>query len=552
MQFSNKFLSLSIPRNWFSIILTIIFIIPPSKGAENDVADSKLYPIKIRLIPTDKKKLREAKEFPDDASGKKYTDQYGLGVFFDYMGSVAQDDIRLLDTLKNYKKRYLANSNPLLVRFNLHTTHGLVIFYAGLFVSGQEDYLLRKKENRGVKSVITAGDLLCSNFFKLKVDIDYDLIGLIDKSEFGEANPSYKQATKELKELLTPATREKLTKDTDSCLKPQLSSATHTLQSLQTALDLGKLEESLKNQIQKIEEAQLQKLAQFSSSSGMHTVPSIFPITVSVGSINTEETTDPAKKGVFPISLFTLDGLFGNLEKHTTFEERHFNNIVKRLLGFNLKNSGQRPSKTSSVQRLCHLLGTNPDISELCFRLFSRYPLDSEGKDGCFDASFPYYFSDSEQSFLEWLEAIYDNIELDIGTHLDDFPYSIFELDDKNKTSFLKLPVEESNRSPLLGVAKVSSSSSQTNSKDSSASSSLPSLTTVKAIEMDFLSYFDMCRACRGSLSYLLSNNWIQQRVVKCVKAWFQHNNKALAIDDSVPINLTCVSFARCDKGELS
>jgi hypothetical protein len=104
MQFSNKFLSLSIPRNWFSIILTIIFIIAPSKGAENDVADSKLYPIKIRLIPTDKKKLREAKEFPDDASGKKYTDQYGLGVFFDYMGSVAQDDIRLLDTLKNYKK----------------------------------------------------------------------------------------------------------------------------------------------------------------------------------------------------------------------------------------------------------------------------------------------------------------------------------------------------------------------------------------------------------------------------------------------------------------
>jgi hypothetical protein len=430
---------------------------------------------------------------PGRPSGSRYLDEHGYGRLFVYEDILPpapqkSPDDELLILLGRYRASHLKPSNPLIVRFKLHTQHGTITLHVGLFVSGapsEDDYILKRKDKAQYAPVLD-DKYLCSEVFK----IDYSFKDIVSNDS------TYSNASNELKGMLN---REKLIQESGKIVTSMLEEDPY----------IKELERKIKTAIQQKEADISQKLRIYRSKFGMYSVPSFIPM------------VDDLTEGVFPITLASM---------YKNIKGLHFASVAKRIFHWNIKNEGKRKEKSTmstEFQRLQGHLLSDPTANEFCHRMFGRNPVDGDGKDGCFDTAFDYYFSDSEQVFIEWLDAIETRIDLGIAKGIDEFPFGVFELpgqDDKPFSSLLQLE-------DVIVVSKI---------------------------QLEFLSYFDMCPACRGTLSYLMgiekddNKSWIQRRTEKFIQTWFAINQKYVNILDTAIVEASCLSIAECNKGEHS
>jgi hypothetical protein len=432
--------------------------------------------------------------------------------------------------LADYRKKHLDNPNPLIVRFNLTTSQGNINLYVGLFVSGLKDYSFKKKTG----GIVEPRDFLHSNNFKIIINSGFK--GFVEKDELDFSNSSG-----ELKEIL----------DLDN--RGQKSKIIGTLIAAITDPFVAKLEQEARAKIQEKEAEYFEKLLQYTSITVMHKVPSFIPIDL-------QDQSETKRKGVFPITLPTIESYLKRRNPDKPIgPDKHFMDVVERIFSWNLRGLGNpnRISLSSSYYRFFSHLQAEPQFTRQCSNLFGRNPMDGDGKDGCFDSAFDYYFADSEQAFLEWLDAIETEIIIEPGilrSGIDQFPYNVFELTDlAGRQDQTGIPF-----SKWLSDKNVAAVPIDEVAKKEHSEHPLPKPLAVSKIKLEFLSYLDMCRSCRGTLSYLMGkidNNgksWIQKRVEKFIFAWFEHKKESIDIENNVSLEISCSSIAKCNKGENS
>jgi hypothetical protein len=76
-------------------------------------------------------------------------------------------------------------------------------------------------------------------------------------------------------------------------------------------------------------------------------------------------------------------------------------------------------------------------------------------------------------------------------------------------------------------------------------------------IDVEFVSYLDMCPPCRGTMSYLatkMENDqtlpWLQRRILNYLQGEMVKGNIGqMKVAQNVPFNMFCISLAKCNKG---
>lgn len=444
----------------------------------------RAHPMVIKIIPQTKEfiqALNPPESTPLTDMGfegdLRYLDEYGYKIFFVYDVDAIRSfrsitpqkeamqepnpDYVILKDLAGYRKAHLNNSNPMIVRLRVYDEEGKWFsVILGLFVSGENNYQLTKKVDSEPLSV---EDFLCSGSFKL----DYKLVGYVKNNLIDAQN-----STKDFKPMF--AAREKLTTEADK-----------VVEEYRKKREFQELEASIRQTIRERVEAQTIKgLQTYTSSSGMvYGVPSL--------------------KNNFPHSLPSLYAL-------SNWITEHYLTVVERIFDVNLRRGNRATPPFTATPPLSGEFNTfllhvvkNLHLEKLCLNLFGKNPFDGYGQDGCFQSAFSYYFTDSEQAFLRWLDKYQ-------AVHLDS--------------------------SPLLKKEPTK---------------------TLTQIDVEFVSYLDMCPACRGSISYLSTKvepgqtlPWLQRRIVNYLQDEMEKSNiNQMKIVKSIPFNIFCISLAKCNKG---
>lgn len=444
----------------------------------------RIQPVVIRIIPKSRESIQACNPaengppknlgFEDDL---RYLDEYGYRDFFEYdvdaisgfrpavpqqgAPQVEKPDYATLKGLSDYRKAHLNNSNPMIVRLNVYDDKDERFFVPlGLFVSGENNYQITKKV---APEPLDVEDFLCSGSFKL----DYKLIGYL-KNDIIET----KNVSKGFKPILTA--REKLTTDAEKVIEEHRKTR-----------EFQQLEANIKKAIRERVESQIiERLQEYTSSSGV-----VYGV--------------PPFQNNFPNSLSSLSTL-------NPWITEHYIAVVERIFDVNLRKGSRTTLPFTAAPPLSSEFNTfflhvlkNLHLEKFCSNLFGKNPFDGHGQDGCFQSAFSYYFTDSEQTFLKWLDK-YQTMNLE------------------SSPSVKKEPTK-----------------------------------TLTKIDVEFVSYLDMCPPCRGTMSYLATKMekdqtlpWLQRRILnylhdEMIKGKITQMNVA----QNVPFNFFCISLAKCNKG---
>lgn len=471
-------------KSIFTYFFMGLFFILASEASEEK---ERPHPIVIKIIPQKRESIQRwdssASVRPKDvgfSNDERCLDEFGLGTFFSYEVEAIQTfrthppssstpvlpnlDYTLLRGLGDYRKAHLGNPNPMIVRLKIHIDKDVpLIITLGLFVSGENNYQLVKKG--GIEPINTE-DFLCSGSFKL----DYKLVGFL-RNDIIDA----KNASKGLKPAL--AAREKITTEADK-----------VVEEMRKTTQFKDMEAAIRKAIKEKVETQIVKdLQEYTTPTGL-----IFGV--------------PSFQGYFPYSLPTLYNL-------NPWMTEHFMTVVERMFDANLRRGTRTtppftaaPPISGEFTAFQYHVAKNLDLEKLCFNLFGRNPFDGYGQDGCFQSAFSYYFTDSEQAFLKWL--------------------------DKHQTI-----TAETTPPPAREHPKV-----------------------MTQVDIEFVSYLDMCPPCRGTMSYLSSKvekeqtlSWLQRRIVNYLQdEMIKGKIEQMKISADLKFNLFCISLAKCNKGASS
>jgi hypothetical protein len=435
----------------------------------------RAHPVVIRIIPQSREYIQACKTsesvplknagFEDDL---RYLDEYGYKDFFVYdvaaingfrpavpqQGAprVENPDYATLKGLSDYRKANLNNSNPMIVRLRVYDEKGEWFpVTLGLFISGENNFQITKKV---APEPLDVEDFLCSGSFKL----DYKLVGYL-KNDIIET----KNVSKGFKPILT--VREKLTTEAEKVIEEHRKTR-----------EFQDLEANIRKAIRdRVESQIIEKLQEYTSPSGV-----VYGV--------------PPFQNNFPNSLPSLNIL-------NPWITEHYVTVVERIYDVNLRRGNRTALPFTAVPPLSSEFNTfllhvvkNLHIEKFCFNLFGKNPFDGHGQDGCFQSAFSYYFTDSEQAFLRWLDK-----------------YQIMN-------------VESS--SPL--------------GKESTK--------ILTQIDVEFVSYLDMCPPCRGTMSYLatkMENDqtlpWLQRRILNYLQGEMVKGNIGqMKVAQNVPFNMFC------------
>ena len=444
----------------------------------------RVHPVVIRIIPQSREYIQTCNPsgniplknvgFEDDL---RYLDEYGYKDFFVYdvdairgfspaalqqsAQQIENPDYNTLKGLSEYRKAHLNNSNPMIVRLRIYDEKGESFFLTlGLFVSGENNFQITKKV---APEPLDVEDFLCSGSFKL----DYKLVGYL-KNDIIET----KNVSKGFKPILT--VREKLTTEAEKVIEDHRKTR-----------EFQELEANIRKAIrEKVESQIIEKLREYTASSGV-----VYGV--------------PPFLNNFPNSLPSLNIL-------NPWITEHYMAVVERIFDVNLRRGNRTTLPFTAAPPLSGEFNTfllhvvkNLHLEKFCFNLFGKNPFDGNGQDGCFQSAFSYYFTDSEQAFLRWL--------------------------DKYQTMHVE-------SSPPLRKEPVK---------------------TLTQINVEFVSYLDMCPPCRGTMSYLATKMekdhtlpWLQRRILNYLQdEMIKGNIGQMKIAQSIPFNIFCISLAKCNKG---
>ncbi|MBM3468614.1 MAG: hypothetical protein FJX71_04190 [Alphaproteobacteria bacterium] len=471
----------------FSLVLFFAFFFSLAIDASDEKERS--HPMVIRIIPQKRELIQRwdpsTQVRLNDvgfANDERCLDEFGIGMFFSYDVEAIRNirspavspsapalifpAFTLLKGLGDYRKTHLGNPNAMVVRLKIHTDKGKQeTLTLGLFVSGENNYQLVKKG--GIEPINTE-DFLCSGSFKL----DYKLVGFLRNDIIDGKN-----ASKGLKPAL--AAREKITTEADK-----------VVEEMRRTKEFQELEATIKKAIKERVESQIVKdLREYTSPTGM-----IFCV--------------PSFQNQFPYSLPTLYNL-------NPWMTEHYMTVVERIFDVNLRRGNRStppftaaPPISGEFAAFQFHVAKFLDLEKLCYNLFGRNPFDGYGQDGCFQSAFSYYFTDSEQAFLKWL--------------------------DKYQTIPAETTPPPAREHPIT--------------------------ITITQMDVEFLSYLDMCPPCRGTMSYLSTKvekeqalPWLQRRVVNYLQdEMLKGKIDQMKISAELKFNLFCISLAKCNKGASS
>lgn len=172
---------------------------------------------------------------------------------------------------------------------------------------------------------------------------------------------------------------------------------------------------------------------------------------------------------IFPVN-------FGDVFRNPS-QDKFFQEVVSRLLG------SQVYRKDNLLSNILNNKVLKKDLKKISYYFPEIYNwFDFDGYQGILDSGFSYYFWDSEQVFLSWLDH---------------------------------QAVKEVIFEPVM------------DSKD-----------IKNTLEMTILSTNDVCCCCRGTLSILLGKKWIQKKIMEIIK---KDNNFEFK-NEEIDFSLFCVS----------
>jgi hypothetical protein len=441
-------------------------------------------PTVIKILPYVESAPMKEYQLPDDDK-VRYSSEHGLGKTFLYqdpsMHIIKSADTALLMTMEQYRKDHLRKVNPLIARFvitfvqrddSTNTAERQITIPSGLFISGMDapDYRLSRKGG----GILAQDDFFYSSTLTLTHHFKGCIFGEKDAKNTVESS-SY--ASKEFKAIQELMKNKK--EDVDKNIQPKID----------------QFQRELRKQIRGLEDEFVESKNKYFSKEGVYIVPSIIP-------------------GCFPITLQRMHD-----SKGRELQETHFKRVAGRVFGYPLETKKDTIFDEGVFGKFQNHLKHNQVQQQNIKNLFGKNILDEGCYSGCFESDFNYWFSDSEQVFIEWLETC-NKIDFDTGNIIDfhDFTYGNVDLSEFNEHSF------------------------------------------VTKIDIDLLSYLDMCPACRGTLSLLSEKkegqlSWIEQRVRKLIRAWLCKNKNEIKEYSNiwaelVTMNTICTSLAKCDKGE--
>jgi hypothetical protein len=493
-------------------ILIYIFavILSCTVGASSEREETpREKPTVIKILPRTKEEILQTPildpSLDSNIEVHRYANEYGHNFYFKYdtdkinalKEEPAQSDayLNLLKQMGEYRKRHLGGeTNPLIVRFRVYTNNDSTnnsgsdkenaasfSFASGLFVSGWEDYKL--KDTKGTPITASHFDIIPQPNLSIIVPLSINL-----------PNPVTGSAAKNAIELKT--NHKKLEEE----IRKEISE--HIKQS-----PLLEQYNSLKRQ----------KLEGFCTLDGDNPKGKLYKI-------------PHFEKNVFPLSLIDIISTGDNSNAK---ENDHYIELIQMLFEYDTK-SYDKPMFRANIPPLQMLFTyslrshdqKNNNLHDLIYQLFNTEILDTPVRKGCFHSHFTYYFSDSEQAFLSWLQR------------------------ETNSSTEIERGIIHDADPPLI-------------------KKSLPSefpKGKVSRVELEFISFLDMCPICRSTFSFLLGKetskenpeSWLHKKIKLFINKYLGEEYKGAVTATDLEFNLgfdldiSCISLTRCNKPDTS
>jgi hypothetical protein len=285
----------------------------------------------------------------------------------------------------------------------------------------------------------------------------------------------------------------------------------------------------------------------------------------------------------FPITLLSLS------ERLTETEmlRLHYREVAQRTFGEAVQVSETHSGlfAESTAELVTRHVGANEEIRRRFTDLLGRQLLDGGGTSGCFRGAFEYYFTDSEQAFIKWLEVVnLTDLRKAKDTYIPGLSDDIFRearisagggggsaaaASGGSGGGSTDTPSDHGAKAPSASsseVAEAAVGSSDDRAGTAPSTSAVPPAVAVPhpinvtSVAIDLLSYLDMCPGCRGTISHLLRReegqpqSWFHTRIAKLLQVWGRLQKQPLNITtaENFPLEIFCISLAQCIKGATS